>query len=302
MFAEATDKITSFFGVERAGDVIWVSRVNTREILEKYTQSPDIMMLEGDVLYVPEAGGVVMTHQFDQEIDLTFREWVKAILKAGKGAKVDLKQLRSRGRPPVEACLEMLAEMWDPEVPLVLNADLFVGPGGDKSAHVPVDPQWFPRLCSEYCNRHNPNALLSLGWVIEGCSDKMGYTDEMIDQILQVARRPVTLSLAKPSTPGRRDEVGRKQNLRPEAEESRGLSGLGGFTFPIKACYIRDSWERIQRLLEDLQHTLTIWSHGEALSDDLEEWLRSETDPDRTFYDLADPKGFTPIRLWRIDS
>jgi len=256
---EITNKITSFFGVERVGDISWASRINTREVLEEYVRSQDIMMLEGDVLYVPEKGGAVMTHQFDQEIDLTFKEWLGAILKAGKGAKVDFKQLRPHGRPPVELCLGVLAEVWDPKVPLMLNADIFVGPGGSKSVHDPVDPEWFLKLCDGYRNRYNRDALLSLGWVTGGCSDRVGYTDEVVDQMLQAADGPAT--------------------------------------FPIKACYARSSWERIQRLLEDPQHTLTIWSHGEAISDGLKEWLRRETDPERTFYDLADP-SLRPIRLW----
>jgi len=266
----AIENITSSFGVERVGDITWAHRANNRGILKKYARSPEVMMVEGDVLYSPvlsrssglETGGAVMAHDYDQKIDLTFEEWLKIILEVGKGAKVDFKRVKSGVREAATAaaefCLGVLERVWDPRVPLVLNADVYLGPNGEDSSFAPLDPREFVRQCDEYRRHCNPNVLLSLGWVT-AYSKSGEYTDEMITAMLAAV--------------------------------------VGPATFPIRACFIRDSWGQIQRLLDDPQHTLTIWNN-ESVSDELCEWLREETDPGRTFYDIVDPTNLSPIRLW----
>lgn len=259
MTNDLPSKITSYFDVERAGDVSWAHGANTRARLAQYSSGASkVMILEGDVLFLPETGEAVMAHDYKQSVELVFAEWVGVILEACRGAKLDFKKARSGASelPAVRRCLKMLERVWDSEVPLVLNADIFVGPGGDESYC--LDPRKFMQLCCEYRRRHNPNILLSLGWTT-GYVKGGKYTGEMIDQALAIAKGPTT--------------------------------------FPVRACYIKDSWEQIQRLLEDSQHTLTVWN-GEVVSDDLKEWLRSETAPERTFYDIYDPSDRSPIRLW----
>jgi hypothetical protein len=254
------DSITSFFNVDRPGDITWAHRVNTRNVLEEYSRSPDVMMMEGDVIYSTEAGGAVMAHGRDHQIDLTFEEWIEAILEAEKGAKIDFKRMKSDAGEPeaVDFCLGVLEKRWDPRVPLMLNSDIFLGPGGEKSSFVPLDPRKFIRRCGEYRRRCNSNAVFSLGWVT-GYLEGGRYTGAMITEMLEVAEGPTT--------------------------------------FPIRACFVRDSWLQLQKLLDDPQHTLTIWN-GEAVSDNLQKWLREETDPARTFYDIIDPRDLSPIRLW----
>lgn len=66
-------------------------------------------------------------------------------------------------------------------------------------------------------------------------------------------------------------------------------------TFPVRAQLVPNSWPELQRLLAAKpDYTLTIW--GGEPNDELRNWIRTNTDPARTFYDLVDKDGM-PVKL-----
>jgi hypothetical protein len=109
------------------------------------------------------------------------------------------------------------------------------------------------------CGLAIPSAILSPGWTT-GRAAGAGYTTIMVDRMKAVC----------------------------EALE-------GPVTFPVRASYLRDSWPALRSLLDRPARTFTVWN-GEEVDAELRAWLRAETDPERTFYDLIDGDGL-PVRL-----
>lgn len=108
-----------------------------------------------------------------------------------------------------------------------------------------------PQEFISQCSRYYPEGILSIGWTT-GHVEEGRYSGEMVDRMLEACER---------------------------AE--------GAITFPVRAYFVRDSWTDLQRLLENPEYTLTIWN-SEVVGEDLKQWLRDTTDPDRTFYDVTD--------------
>lgn len=148
------------------------------------------------------------------------------------GLKLDFKSLLA-----VEPTLAILQQQQQ-KLPssfsshLWLNADICIGPRGGP---VTVDPHQFLRLCLHY----EPDSIISIGWTTglpaASETDKQAasvyYTQSMIDEMLNLCR----------------------------------LYELTRVTFPLRACYIRASWEQqtIQQLLAAHPHcTLTIWTNA----------------------------------------
>ncbi|GMR19074.1 MAG: hypothetical protein BMS9Abin34_200 [Patescibacteria group bacterium] len=246
-------RLLDFFNVDRPWDVTWAHRVNSRAELEKYCAS-DVMMIEGDILVSGGAGKLFMSHSAPDQKDLALEEWLRRILEAGKGVKLDFKRLRSDQENPlvIEPYFKVLERVWDPRVPIILNADVIQGPNGDRSEHVPLDPHEFIELYDEYRRRCNPDVILSLGWTTE-YTEKGRYTSGMIEEMLEVDS----------------------------------LHG-GQVTFAVRASFVRNSWGRVRRLLNDPRHTLTVWETKGA-SPELLSWMKRMLNPKKVFYDMADP-------------
>jgi hypothetical protein len=172
------------------------------------------MMLEGDIMLSEGDQRPVMEHPPEPASGLTLIDWVERILKSGKGAKLDFKNLAA-----VKPSLQILEKVWEPGIPLVINADIHKGPGWERGATPPLNADLFLKLYSIYHNRHNQNSILSIGWAT-GPLDKRGYSEKMISKMLNVAN-----------------------------------SQSGAVTFPIRAYYIKQSWDRIKRLLEGNRFT-----------------------------------------------
>lgn len=168
-------------GVQRPGDVGWVHGANSRARLEAALADPAVQYVEGDIS-LGEDGQTILAHPPATSSDLLFDEWLHAIVAAGKGAKLDFKT------PAVmEACLLAAKQHAAGKIPLILNADLMVGPGGGP---VRFDPPEFLRLCK----KHLPTAMLSPGWTVG--ESGTSYSREMLlamRDLLQGVRAPVTL-------------------------------------------------------------------------------------------------------------
>ena len=67
-------------------------------------------------------------------------------------------------------------------------------------------------------------------------------------------------------------------------------------TYPVRAYYLPKSLEEVKLLLKDPTTTITIWNN-EVLPKDLLELIKKETDPERTFYDLIDPREGKAIKI-----
>lgn len=260
-------RLLSFFNVDRPWDVTWAHRVNNRAELEKYCAS-DVMMIEGDILCSQSGEKIVMSHLAYDETDLILEDWLQAVLKAGKGAKLDFKKLRSNpGKPTqpssakiVSDTSRVLRRVWDPEVPLMLNADVLEGPNAAESDFTPLDLSVFISPYEQYRRRYNTNVILSLGLATKYEKDGE-YTAEMVEGMLKT------------------DRLHR-----------------GQVTFAVRARFAFNSWERVKRLLDDPRHTLTIWETKDA-SPELLSWMKRVPDPKKVFYDIADPADLSPITL-----
>jgi len=209
-----------------------------------------------------------MSHFSSDENDLVLEDWLREILKAGKGAKLDFKKLRSnRGKPVQSSSVKIVSDasrvlrrVWDPGVPLILNADVLEGPNAANSDHSPLDLSGFISSYEQYRRRHNPSAILSLGWPSKYVKDGE-YTAEMIEEILKTDR----------------------------FHGSR-------VTFAVRARFAFNSWDQVKRLLDDPRHTLTIWETKDA-SPELLSWMKKVLDPMKVFYDIVDPTDLSPIRM-----
>lgn len=116
----------------------------------------------------------------------------------------------------------------------------------------PFDPDWFIKRCSESF----PGEVLSVGWKTRAVAEER-YTIENVEEMLNLLT------------------------------DWRSL-----VTFPVRACYVKSSWQNLKMLLESPTYSLTLWNN-EPVEPDLLGWVKASTDPARTFYDLINPDGST---------
>lgn len=168
-------------GVARPGDVGWVHGANNRAKLEAALADPAVHYVEGDISQTAD-GRMIMAHPPVDSSDLTYSEWLRAITAAGKGAKLDFKTPAI-----VESCLREAKQHALGRIPLIVNADLLVGPGGKP---VIFDPAEFLALHKKYV----PQAILSPGWKVG--DGGTSYSREMLTEmwnLMRPVRSPVTL-------------------------------------------------------------------------------------------------------------
>ena len=109
------------------------------------------------------------------------------------------------------------------------------------------------------CARGYPAGVLSVGWTT-GRTEGGRYTEAMVEGMLAAC-----------------------------------AAVEGGITFPVRAAFVRDSWEALLRLLERPGRSLSVWC-GEPVEEDLKAWLREAVGLERAYFDLKDAKGL-PIRF-----
>lgn len=96
--------------------------------------------------------------------------------------------------------------------------------------------------------KYNTSAMLSVGWTTLD-HPSFGYTQQNINEMREFVK------------------------LHEE------------ITYPVRATLLPNSLQHLSLLTQQEGHTLTIWNH-EPVSKELGEWIKSNTDPDKTFYDF----------------
>ena len=160
-------------GVTRPGDVGWVHAANNRAKLKAALLDPGVHYVEGDISLGAD-GQVIMAHPPATTSDLSFSDWLHAIVAAGNGAKLDFKS-----PAVVESCLIQAKRHALGYIPLIVNADLLVGPGGGP---VIFDPSDF----LAQCKKHLPQAILSPGWTVD--DNGTSYSREMLTEMRELLR------------------------------------------------------------------------------------------------------------------
>ncbi len=168
--------VPRFFGLESPGAIAWAHAVNSQAKLAEFAARADTHVLEGDISFLPDAGGVMMAHPPETASDLAFEDWIERTAASGKGAKLDFKSPEA-----IEPCLAKLADMRRAgrlPIPIFLNADVLQGPGGNAPR---FQAEAFVRRCSAV-----PDAILSLGWTTQYVEDG-AFADDAALQMLRLA-------------------------------------------------------------------------------------------------------------------
>lgn len=110
----------------------------------------------------------------------------------------------------------------------------------------------------ELCQRVYPEGILSLGWTIT-TFPKLPYTQEDVQSMIDLT------------------------------------SHISEITHPVRACLLPTSWNVLAKLLENPGRTLSVWNN-EPVDTDLIAWIRKNTDPAKTFYDLID-ENRDPLKI-----
>ncbi|MBI1774535.1 MAG: DUF2181 domain-containing protein [Proteobacteria bacterium] len=168
--------IPAFFGLGTPGEMNWAHGVNSSTALDAYLSDADTHVIEADISWLPEAGGVMMAHPPASTSDLTFEAWIEAVAGGGKGAKLDFKH-----PAVVDPCLAKLTSMRAAgrlAIPIMLNADVLPGPGGDPSL---FQAAGFIARCGAF-----REAVLSLGWTT-GPVAGGSYSEAMALDMLRLA-------------------------------------------------------------------------------------------------------------------
>ncbi len=174
--------LLSFFKVECPWDIRWAHAVNRFQKLEKYCNSPQIMVIESDICLKGKT--VVIAHDSNQEIDLTFDVWIEKIADSKKGAKLDFRE-----SSVVLLCLKKLQKA-NLKNPIFLHADILQGPGGKI-------PKFRAMEFIDLCKKHYPEGILSIGWTTAYLPNTK-YTKNMINQMIGIIKKidgTITVSL-----------------------------------------------------------------------------------------------------------
>ncbi|GEM_PF-902548 len=176
-------EMLSYFHTPRLADIRWAHRVNSQDRLDQALAAPDIHFVEGDVALDPQ-GTPIMAHPPDRSSDLSLATWLDALIAEGRGAKLDIKEPEA-----VLPSLDLVAQRAQDRIPVMVNADLFQGPGGPMPAFIPEE---FVATCQAMV----PFAILSPGWAVG--THGQGYTLPMLEEMASLLARvdmPVTLSV-----------------------------------------------------------------------------------------------------------
>lgn len=268
---ENLTKLMYFFGISSPLDVVWSHATNSKIKLERaLAPGSRAMILEADVSWgsygnLKETS--IMAHPPITSSDISFSDFCRRICKHNRdveayrrvGVKFDFKDSRC-----VVPCLTMLRELagTDETVgwPVFLNADVWMGPGGNPPKILPSD---FFAACFDIY----PAGTLSPGW---SCWLKFDGPSDAASRLLD----PMLLE---------------GYNLQHVEDALRTLPrGVGHVTFPVHCTMARVGKEAILKLLKaDERFTLTMW--GEASPSDDEFMYTTPGLQGRVFRDCAKP-------------
>lgn len=238
-----------YFNKTDARDITWAHAVNSQDKLNEFLNT-NILMFEADVIMRFNRNDTepVMAHPPENNSDLTLETFLKTVKPTKKGIKLDFKSIL-----PVQLSMDLLKNIFGvtPLKPLWLNADILSGPGTTSELSQPVDAEDFIHTCTQMF----PSATLSLGWTTAWSKEiaSEGYTQSMADEMENICRNTTQV-----------------------------------ITFPLRAVYVKRSWEPLRGLLESSdRYTLTVWSSvGDEVDVQDLVWLIGQVDKMRLYMDL----------------
>ncbi len=175
-------------GLLAAGDCLrFAHGVNSRERLARVLAEGHCNALEADVSWGFRSGapGVrlpVMAHPPIDESDLSFEEWLDAVVEVAGVFKIDIKDRSSN-----IAVVEILSSRKLPPDRYILNSDVVAGAGGPPPLTVAEAIEW---------RRRFGEVVISIGCTTGDLL--VPYLDDEVAQVLEAAEaigRPVTVCL-----------------------------------------------------------------------------------------------------------
>jgi len=237
--------LAKFFAVNALSDLQFAHSVNNLFDLAHICKLEGRHVVEGDIILDKKGMRIVMAHPPIDDNALGFVTWIRTVVESGKCAKLDFKDPEV-----VREAMETVAEL-DPEIPVIVNADVFKGPGGGEPL---FDAESFVNTVQEIY----PKSIISLGWTTQRVFDDGStlFSKAMVRQMSDF------LSCLEPAC----------------------------VTVCVREMYLRDSWENLQILNEDRDTCyITVWSGYEDPADSLtRQWTLENMDPLKTMYDLND--------------
>lgn len=242
-------RILEISGYNSIGDLGWRSRVNSSTSLEACCDDSGVKRVkgvEGDV-YLGHMG-----HPPGYKPKLTFKNWIDRLHEAGHVAKPDFKRRNGESEMPPNShyLCETIKDGWGSDRPIILNADVRLGPNSERSPFAPIDSYFFADFIAEN-QRTNPYVIASLGWITSINGHQRAYDPHVIESMLKTV-----------------DPV------------------KGHITFPFDARLVPGSMYGIKMICDsNLRFSVTVYAH-DGINPELVKWLLENMDPNRTFFDL----------------
>uniref|UniRef100_A0A146LBW6 Protein FAM151B n=2 Tax=Lygus hesperus TaxID=30085 RepID=A0A146LBW6_LYGHE len=209
--------------------VTFAHGTNSKQKLRDAIGNTTIEMIEADIVMGTITGAnktkriPIMAHPPATTSDLSLEQFLKTVLEAPKGIKLDFKSSEA-----FEASMDILTnffnDMTDETFPVWLNADILPGPGARDNPGVNAT------LFLTACATKFPFATVSVGWTTKWSQDDNKYLPEDIDKMTELLNKHCVVS-------------------QP-------------VTFAVRAAYAANSVEALTNLINSSTEgtTLTIWN------------------------------------------
>eukprot|EP00111_Clytia_hemisphaerica_P015684 TCONS_00046305-protein len=214
------------FGLKDAADVTWAHAVNSQEELDDALGDEKVMMLEADVVMDPVRNIPIMAHPPANSSDLTLEQFLTHSLKHSeeKGIKLDFKQDEA-----LNASIAVMQKAFKaretPLPPIILNADILVGPNSNENQTTPISPDLFFTALAPF-----KTAILSPGWTTKFIGNvSEGYNNTDANEMTKLIQKNIV-----------------QQDL----------------TFPVRASLVALNPKPMHLLLNQMQDkvSLTVWT------------------------------------------
>ena len=177
--------LLNHFNLKDAADVTWAHAVNSKKELDEALGDEKIMMLEADVILDPVANIPIMGHPPANTSDLTLEAFLVHSLKhwEEKGIKLDFKQDEAvKASAPI---MKKIFGMRKKLPPIILNADILVGPNTNENETTPVDAEIFFNTFAPF--RY---AILSPGWTTKFIGNTSeGYNNTDANEMTKIVQQ-----------------------------------------------------------------------------------------------------------------
>ena len=264
----------------------WHHAVNSQDELDKVLVSvkeaaPKIQSIEADIIFSLIKQQAVMGHPPENDGDLTLKSFLEQLrdlefqhscgICTSRIVKLDFKCMRAfeSSITNIQCYLEQLPPQFHHL--LWINADILPGPGevpNDSLSQLKMKPKFDAAKFLRVVSKQLSGTTLSIGWTTSLSDKRALYTEEMVNDMLEVL------------------EPYEKLNI----------------TFPIRAISFRHSWDVLQKLYR-YKWTVTLWWSLDKLEETELDWIYTTLEGqnrvfrDRTYYDLV---GFQEYAFQQI--